>query len=169
MEVRQEQVGGGGGAYWCPGRGGGAYVRAIVPVSPGEVYWVGVAAGGQAGGNSPTTAGSAGGTTAFAFVGGTELMRANGGAGGGSGELCNGLNKGGAGGTVSVFAGVSSYISRVGYPGGNGGSAPGSPGEGGRLRSGTIEAPWLWGGGKGAPSSGIASGSGTPGFAVITW
>jgi hypothetical protein len=68
--------GSGGGAGVFGGGGGGAYVRSVVPVTPGEVYGITVGGGGL-----PDEGAQNGGPT-FMSLGGTVLLWAEGGFGG---------------------------------------------------------------------------------------
>jgi hypothetical protein len=101
--VLVEMVGGGGGGGCSgstatnPGGGGaggngGIYVRAVVPVTPGQVYRVTAGAQGPSCSRALTQSADAGGASEFAVFeldgGGQVLARAPGGLAGGTGGAC---------------------------------------------------------------------------------
>jgi hypothetical protein len=110
----------------CAGSSGGsgAYMRAFLDVTPGEVLAIQVGSGGAAGSND--TNGGTGGTS-IVFRGGTQLLRTNGGSGGQGNLLsnvvtsstpCNGLITSGVSGGAFFFTGPGQLID----------SAPGTAG-----------------------------------------
>jgi len=167
-QIEVEVVGGGGGGSslgidgsspMCGGGGAGAYTRAIVNVTPGNVYTVTIGSGGAA-----TNPGSAG--TASSFTYSTSLtITANPGAGGPN-VNGNGLSApGGAGGTLATCTGAVSLLQSAGGSGGSSGlfTSGGAPG-------GIGGASYFGAGGLGgtsgtAPTAGQAYGSGGGGGA----
>lgn len=85
--------GGGGGG------GGGAYVRSVIPVTPGAVINLYVAAGGSGAKNAPGTAGES-----SWFASAATIIAAGGGAGGIANE-----NQAGAGGSAALSIGTIKY------------------------------------------------------------
>jgi hypothetical protein len=166
--------GGGGSAGALAGGGGGsgAYVKAVVSVTPGDTLTVVVAAGGVGGLGTSTVSrvqnGMPGGAS-WVADNGTVLVRANGGAGGGNGLSGNG---GAAGtfqvpgvalaaamtpGTAAQNASADCSAGTVGTSGSGGGVA-GTAGAGGNGGGGTCSIPGPFA--NGAP--------GEPGAIVLT-
>jgi glycine rich protein len=164
--------GGGGGTYagsTCSGGGGGAgaYVRTVVPVTPGETYQLTVGVGGAIG--------AGGGGTTFGLSGQPVLMSAGGGDAGGSASGSTAGTGGTGGDAFSGFGGVL----RDGADGSTNTFCYFAPGGLGTV--GSIGSPGTWpqypspqfgvGGIGGTLSGGIETFStpGNSGFALLTW
>lgn len=162
--------GGGGGA--------GAYVRAVVPVTPGVTYQVTVGLAGFGTGANPPAPGGNGGDSSLTDTAGTQLVLAGGGQGGGA--TASGASSGGSG----TFVSSGSGLVRTGQPGSAAlgcsppGFSPAAPG-GTAVNDGTA-VPWPGGNGNGgsggAATCCIGAGfptmtgtSGQPGYVLLTW
>lgn len=94
---------GSGNYFKGSGGGGGAYIKAICPVTPGQILQITVGAkgiGAGVGAQSASDSGGDGGTSQVLITGGWFVF-ANGGGG------ATGLTTGGTGGTVSSGAGLA--------------------------------------------------------------
>jgi hypothetical protein len=118
-----ECIGGGGGggnqySGWVAGGGGGggAYTSGISYISSGTSVNVTVGGGGANVSNGTLWANGTSGNPSYISIGGTEMMRANGGGGG----LGASSSAGGTGGTATVHASVGRAVA---FTGGNGGNA----------------------------------------------
>lgn len=180
-------AGGGGGSggncsglFPTSGGGGaaGAYVRAIVPVTPGMTYQVTVGPAGFGAGDNSVAPGGNGGGSALTDTAGTLLVLAAGGQGGGA--TASGPSSGGTGSFVPSGSGLV----RTGQPGSAAlgcspsGFSPTAPG-GTAVNDGTA-VPWPGGSGNGgsggAATCCIGSGfpsttgtSGQPGYVLLIW
>jgi hypothetical protein len=139
------------------GGGSGAYVRTVVPVVPGQTYYIQVGAGGA--GDTGGGAGSPGQATQITDSSSAVLTYAGG--GGGGSKI---TNTGGPGGIPASAAGVK----RTGRPGGVSTGVGGNLG--GAAIQGSIEDPYFMDGGAGASyRSTAAGGAGGTGYAIISW
>jgi hypothetical protein len=167
--------GGGGGAASTTSSGGtggsgGAYGRARIAVTPGEVLSFMVGAGG-AGGAAGGGNGTAGGATTFNPFMGLE---------GGSGGAGDASNAGAGGGAATVvgatgmisFAGTEGGFSvgiATGVIGGQGGAAFQSPGAQLGVNGPGHSAIYPGAGGAGAAGADAAGGNGAPGMVTVRW
>ena len=151
------------------GGGGGAYLRAVVGVTPGATYQIVLGSGGAGGPGQPldrsVPPGSGGpGLPTQLTLGTAIIAAAAGGEGGGA--------SGGAGGAASSIG-----IARAGFPGSLGGDVNGGgPGAAGLMAD---LSPLAGRGGAGAhrvplgvdgqPQPGAPGLPGNPGYAVIVW
>lgn len=167
-ELKVEAWGGGGGgggsvgALAGGGGGSGAYVKAVVSVTPGEQLTIMVGAAGVGGTGTnfvPRAEAGTNGGTSSVTAGKTVLVEATGGVGGGSGET-------GTAGAAGHFATTNVALSAAMTPGtaaqnaavncgtgttgitGTGGGIPGTAGAGGNGGAGTcsIGGPFASGG-----------------------
>ncbi len=159
--------GGGGGGHGTPsfaggGGGAGAYVRAVLGVTPGETLVVHV---GPPGGVSVFSGGE-GGTSILSRGGFGFIVRAGGGGGGAA--SVTGTAAGGAGGVPdrSTVDPITGYIAVPGAPGMNGGFGQTSPSPGGPPFQGSIQPGGRGGFGGGVNSEGTP---GQPGLVLISW
>lgn len=140
------------------GGGSGAYVRNMVPVTPGQTYHIAVGTGGK----GDTGAGSGnGGDTQVSDAFNTVLTYAGGGTGGVKGSPTPapggvpdpnaGIQRNGANGQVSIT--VSKNY------------------KGGPAIAGSVAAPYFMDGGAGSNSRSLTGpgGDGGSGYAVLTW
>jgi len=145
--------GGGGNAYYVPasqkGGGGGGYIRATVPVTPGQSIPVTVGLGGA--GNKGSGSGATGGASTF----GNTLLVAKGGTGGLIPYH---------GGTPGVGGSVTGGI--LSFPGFNGSSPAGGSSGSGMIYSGPM-APVYGNGGNGAGE--YVGEDGQPGYVIVRW
>lgn len=165
--VQVEMAGGGGGGGGrllgdtpgCGGGGGGGYLKAVIPVSPGESITVTVGAGGAAGSTVVTPSGGGyGGDSLLSNACGGTLLFAGGGKGG---EDVAGGGAGGAGGLVT--GGLFSFIG----PSGVSGVYNSSDGAGGAFNPDIVNVTgtnYERGG-----DSGSSASAGDAGFVKISW
>jgi hypothetical protein len=114
--------GGGAGGTYVGGGGGGGYTSLAVdiPVTPGELLYVNIGAGGVPVSGAPGKGGD--GVATRLFRGSTVLVQANGGEGGYSGDDSTNPSRGGNGGSGGgAGAGGSATIGGDGGSDGNGG------------------------------------------------
>ena len=168
-------IGGGGGAGGAGngypsagGGGGGLSFGSTINVTPGDVLYIRVGAGGSGGtsynGSNTATAGIAG-ESSYIKTGshsGTSLLEGGGGGGGGVGYL----SSGGTGGTSTGIARTNGGIGGVGGSnlggssrGGGGGGAGGYTGNGGAGGSGGVTIAVNGGAGSGGGGGGGGSSS----------
>lgn len=167
---------GGGGSGSSPavgagaGGGSGGYVRASVPVTPGEVLSLSI---GAAGAGRPIAGGNGldGGDTTVTLGTSWSLIAA-----GGGGALAEPALGGSTGFSYvqTVPSGTQFYIAQGvvgGVPAGSGGGGGGSPfGGPGALQGPGQAGGSPGGGGGGAPAGAVAnSGGGGPGLVVLTY
>lgn len=174
-----QAVGGGGGSSGNSttlagaGGGGGEYRAGIIPVTPGVVYTIIVAAGGAGGGSGAS--GSGGGFSSFANNT-TNFIIANGGSPGGLSGTASGGGAGGTGGT-GTFGVQGNYGGDGGTAGivlsgyGGGGAVLGSSIRGGFVSSGGGQPGTFPGGGGGGnyDLSGFAGSAGAGGVVILEW
>lgn len=172
--------GGGGFAAIVAGGGGqgGAYLRSVLSVTPGEKIRVTVADGGDKGWYvflGGQQHGLPGGDTLVKFP--ECRLVAHGGAGARTADTSAVEAPGGSGaGGITNECGdrVLSLLSRTGRNGSAGGGA-GAPGTGGRMYLGSVEPPARTArceecsGGRGGAAWGDYADDGAPGYVLISW